>query len=45
MNVMERTRGATGGFTQMPPGTTDVRITTLNANPKPYPTSGTYRLL
>jgi hypothetical protein len=45
MNVLERTRGATGGFTQMPPGTTDVRITTLNANPKPYPTSGTYRLL
>jgi hypothetical protein len=44
MRVLERTRGGTGGITQIPPGTTDIKITTLNANTT-HPTTGTYRLL
>jgi hypothetical protein len=44
LTVRERTRGGTGGLTQMPPGTTDIRITSLNAN-RAYPTAGSWRLL
>ena len=40
-NVIERTRGGTGGLLGIPAGTTDIRISTLNANTN-FPTRGTY---